>query len=127
MDQANLDLMTPCFPGWSWKLLNPVCWLYFAGIPVSVLFLRRLVRPEAGTRTLFLIFALTLVVLDLLYLARGEGERSAMYIIPFLVVPAAHLIDRIGHETRSIVPLAATVCFLAAQCWFTETMLYTYW
>ena len=27
----------------------------------------------------------------------------------------------------SIVPLAATVCFLAAQCWFTETMLYTYW
>ena len=127
MDQANLDLLTPRFPGWSWKLLNPVCWLYFAGIPVSVLFLRRLVRPEAGTRTLFLIFALTLVVLDLLYLARGEGERSAMYIIPFLVVPAAHLIDRIGHETRSIIPLAATLCFLAAQCWFTEMMLYTYW
>jgi len=126
-DQANLDLLTPRFPGWSWKFLNPLCWLYFAGIPVSLLFLRRLVKPEAATRTLFLMFALTLVVLDLLYLARGEGERSAMYIIPFLVAPAAHMIDCIGHETRSIVPLAATVCFLAAQCWFTETMLYTYW
>mgnify|MGYP007111973671 FL=1 len=56
-----------------------------------------------------------------------EPLVPAMYIIPFLVAPAAHMIDCIGHETRSIVPLAATVCFLAAQCWFTETMLYTYW
>ena len=126
-DQANLDLITPRFPWWAWKFLNPLCWLYFAGIPVSVLFLRRLLKPEPDTRTLFLLFALTLLVLDLFYLARGEGERSAMYIIPFLVVPAAHLLDRIGRETRSIGPLAATVCFLAAQCWLTETMLYTYW
>ena len=50
-----------------------------------------------------------------------------MFFVFALVVPAAHMIDCIGHETRSIVPLAATVCFLAAQCWFTETMLYTYW
>ena len=126
-DQANLDLITPRFPWWTWKVLNPLCWLYFAGIPVSVLFFRRLFKPEAGTRALFLMFALTLVVLDLLYLARGEGERSAMYIIPFLVVPAAHMLDRIGQQTRGITPLAATLCFMAAQCWFTEVMLYTYW
>lgn len=126
-DQANLDLMTPRFPWWSWKILNPLCWLYFAGIPVSVLFVRRLLKPEPETRILFLGFALTLVVLDMLYLARGEGERSAMYIIPFLVVPAAHMLDGIAHRTRSIAPLAATVCFMAAQCWLTEVMLYTYW
>jgi hypothetical protein len=101
--------------------------LYFAGIPVSVLFLRRVLKPEADTRTLFLIFGATLVVLDVLYLARGEGERSAMYIIPFLVIPAAHVLDCIGRRTHSIAPLAATVCFMAAQCWLTEVMLYTYW
>jgi hypothetical protein len=126
-DQANLDLITPRFPWWSWKILNPLCWLYFAGIPVSVLFLRRVLKPEADTRTLFLIFGATLVVLDVLYLARGEGERSAMYIIPFLVIPAAHVLDCIGRRTHSIAPLAATVCFMAAQCWLTEVMLYTYW
>ncbi len=126
-DQAHLDLITPRFPWWAWKVLNPLCWLYFAGIPVSVLFFRRLLKPDADTRALFLVFALTLVVLDMLYLARGEGERSAMYIMPFMVVPAAHMIDRIGLEIRGIAPMAATVCFMAAQCWFTETMLYTYW
>ena len=126
-DQAQLDMITPRFPSWTWKILNPLCWLYYAGIPVSVLFFKRLLRSEPQTKTLFLIFALTLLALNLLYLARGEGERSAMYIIPFVVIPAAHMIDRIGHETRSIAPLAATVCFMAAQCWFTEAMLYTYW
>ena len=54
-----------------WTFLNPACWFFFAGIPVSLLFLHRLRYPEPDTRALFLIFAMTLVMLNLLYLARG--------------------------------------------------------
>jgi MFS family permease len=126
-DQRALDLYAPRWPWWAWKLLNPLAWLYFAGIPVSVLFFRRLVRPEADTRILFIIFALTLLVLDVLYLARGEGERSALYVFPFVLVPAAHALHRIGEDARSHAPLLATAAFLAFQCWLTESYLYTYW
>lgn len=126
-DQANLDLVTPRFAAWTWRLLNPACWFYFAGIPVSVLFVWRLCRPEPETRPLFIVFALTLLALNLLYLARGEGERSAMYIMPFVALPAAHLLDRLGAEAQSLKPLGATCVFLAVQCWLTESVLYMYW
>ena len=42
IDQINLDLLTPRYPSWFWKLANPACWFFFAGIPVSVLFVWRL-------------------------------------------------------------------------------------
>lgn len=127
MDQAKLDLITPRLSGWVYRFLNPVCWFYFAGIPVSLLFLWRLLRPEPGTRTLFLIVGLTLFVLNLLYLGRGEGERSAVYVFPLLVVPAAHALDQLCIRSRSLAPLAATLAFLAFQCWLTEAYFYTYW
>ena len=127
-DQFHLDQLTPRYPGWMWRILNPACWFFFAGIPVSLLFLWRLARPEQdASKPLFLAFALTLVVLNLLYLARGEGERSALYIFPFLVLPAAHALDRLCNAARSITPLAATLAFLAFQCWFVESYFYTYW
>ena len=126
-DQFELDQKMPRFPSWTWKFLNPLCWVYFAGIPVTVLFLARLRRPEAATRALFIVFALTLLILDALYVARGEGERSAMYVFPFMVLPAAHALDEIGARTRSLAPLAATLSFLAFQCWLTESYFYTYW
>ncbi len=126
-DQAHLDLYTPRFPGWAFRFLNPACWFFFAGIPVSLLFLWRIMRPEPDTKALFLICALTLIVLDVLYLGRGEGERSALYIFPFVALPAAHLMHRIGEEARSAVPFAATAAFLAFQCWLVESYFYTYW
>jgi len=126
-DQLELDQVTPRYPSWTWKFLNPLCWLYFAGIPVSVLFFARLRYPQTNTRTLFIIFALTLVILDVLYLARGEGERSAMYVFPFMALPAAHLLDQLGARIKSFGPLAATLGFLAFQCWLTESYFYTYW
>ncbi|MBN2311137.1 MAG: glycosyltransferase family 39 protein [Candidatus Hydrogenedentes bacterium] len=126
-DQLNLDIFAPRYPGWVYRFFNPACWLFFAGIPVSVLFIWRLARPDADTKALFLVFAGTLIVLDILYLARGEGERSAMYILPFMALPAAHLLDRIGLAARSCRPMLVTFAFLAVQTWLIETWLYTYW
>jgi hypothetical protein len=126
-DQIELEKLSPRYPSWAWKFLNPLDWLYFAGIPVSVLFFWRLLKSEAASKTLFIVIALTLVGLDLLYLARGEGERSAMYILPFMLVPAAHALDRLGQVSSRISPLLVTLSALAFQCWFTETVFFTYW
>lgn len=126
-DQMNLDKETPRFAWWAWKVLNPACWFFFAGIPVSVLFVWRLARPAPDTKAQFVVFALTLIVLSLLYLARGEGERSAMYIMPFVVLPAAHLLDTLGRTARSHGPLITTLVFLACQVWVIECFFYTYW
>ena len=127
MDQAKLDQITPRFPGWIYRFLNPLTFFYFAGIPVSLLFLWRLRWPERDTKARFLVFALTLLALNVLYLSRGEGERSALYIFPFLAVPAAHALDELCRKARSVTPLAATLAFLAFQCWLTESYFYTYW
>ena len=127
LDQANLDLMTPRFPSWAFKFINPACWFFYAGIPVSVLFVWRIARPDTDTKALFIVFALTLLTLTLLYFGRGEGERSAMYIFPFVALPAAHLLNQFGRAEGSHGPLAATLVFMALQCWLMESCLYTFW
>ena len=127
IDQANMDQVTPRYPSWVWRIANPACLFYFAGIPVSLMFVWRLLRPEPKTKAAFAVFAATLLALNFLYLARGEGERSAMYVLPFLVLPAAHWLDQAGRAGRSLTPLMASVCFLAFQCWLTESYFYTFW
>lgn len=126
-DQVNLDKYTPRYPAWMWKFLNPLCWFFFAGIPVSMMFMRALKRADESARTLFWLFLATLFVLNLLYLARGEGERSAMYVLPFVIIPAAYAVDQLARTHRSLAPLVATLLFLALQCWAIESYLYTYW
>jgi hypothetical protein len=126
-DQIHLDKVQPRYPGWTFKFFNPLSWAFFAGIPTTVLFLWRLFKPDTQSKTLFAVFALTLVVIAPLYLARGEGERSAMYVLPFIVVPAAHVLDELGQRARSLQPLAMTFVFLLAQSWLIESYLYTFW
>jgi hypothetical protein len=126
-DQANLDLMDPRWPAWTFRVLNPLSWLFFAGIPVSVLALRRCQAAFSREGRLFLVIGLTLLAFDILYLARGEGERSAMYVMPFLVLPAAHLLDEISAAARSWRPLTLTLACLGVQCIAIEAILYTYW
>lgn len=126
-DQANLDLMDPRWPAWAFKIVNPMCWFFFAGIPVSVLALRRMTSSFAPDRRVFLVIGLALLAFDILYLARGEGERSAMYIMPFIVLPAAHMLDEICAAAQSWRPLAITLACLGVQCIATEAILYTYW
>jgi hypothetical protein len=127
LDQAQLDEITPRLPAWTYRILNPFCWFYFAGIPMSVLFLWELFRGDRARRARWVVFALMLLVLNLLYLARGEGERSALYMIPFVIIPAASHLERLGRDTCGHGPLLATLGFLAFQTWFTETFFYTYW
>ena len=144
LDQYNLDRFTPRYPGWTFRLIfNPAAWFYFAGIPVSLLFLRQLLAavpfrgerettdvgggPALGPRATVAAFALAAVALNFLYLARGEGERSALYLMPFLVGPAALWLAGVCERARSAEPLWAMLGFLAFQCWVTELYFYTYW
>lgn len=127
LDQHHLDQFTPRLHAWVYRLLNPLCWFYFTGIPIALLWFQRLRRPEPQTRGLFLVFLGTALVLNLLYLARGEGERSALYLFPFLVLPAAHLLHAYCSATQTRAPLFATLAFLLAQTWLTEMLFYTYW
>lgn len=126
-DQYHLDELTPRLASWTYKILNPACWFYFAGIPMSVLFLREFLRGDAALRGQWVLFLLTLVALNFLYLARGEGERSALYMIPFVVIPAATYLAQGCARPGKNGPLVATLAFLAFQTWFTETFFYTYW
>jgi len=126
-DQANLDLIDPRWPSWAFKIVNPLCWFFFAGIPVSVLAARRMQSMLWREGRLFAVIGLTLLAFDILYLARGEGERSAMYIMPFIVLPAAHMLDEVCAAARSWRPLTVTLAFLGIQCIAIEAILYTYW
>jgi hypothetical protein len=50
-----------------------------------------------------------------------------MYVLPFMVLPGAHLLDQVGGAARSLAPLAVTAVFLALQYWAIESVLYTFW
>jgi len=126
-DQRHLDELTPRLPAWTYRFLNPLCWFYFGGIPLSLLAIREVIRGEKARRATWIIVVLTLLALNLLYLARGEGERSAMYMIPFMVLPAACHLERGITSGKSGGALWVTALFLMFQCWFTETFFYTYW
>lgn len=148
-DQHHLDRLTPRYPAWTFRLLfNPLTFFYFAGFPVSLLALTGALRltcclrrqAQAGrnrspARTgAALTFhetvtacLTTVCVLNLLYLARGEGERSALYLFPFLVVPAARLAAAARHRTGSDALLAAAMTLMAVQTIITEILFYTYW
>ncbi len=126
-DQANLDLVDPRFPALWFKLVNPLCWFFFAGVPVSVLFLGCFADAQLRKSALVWIVGLSLLAFDILYLARGEGERSAMYIMPFLALAAALRLDRLVAEAGDWRPLTATLAFLGLQGVAIECILYTYW
>ena len=67
------------------------------------------------------------LALNFLYLARGEGERSAMYLYPFLIAPAAHALAEICGRERRTAALWTVLAFLAGQTLLTEMLFYTYW
>ncbi|MCP4642869.1 MAG: glycosyltransferase family 39 protein, partial [bacterium] len=127
LDQIHVTVVEGRWPAWTWKIVNPACWFYFAGIPISLLFIRRLAKPQGDTKPLFIVFALTFLAINLLYLARGEGERSAMYVLPFVVLPAAHRLDELVRRQGSARPLVATLASLGFLCWLTELHFDTYW
>ncbi|HOH50410.1 MAG TPA: glycosyltransferase family 39 protein [Candidatus Hydrogenedentes bacterium] len=139
-DQHHLDELDPRYPGWTFRVFfNPATWFYFAGIPVSLLFLGACARPgraarEPGgeealfpPRTVLVLLVLGALALNFLYLARGEGERSALYLYPFLIAPAAHALAGICERERRAAALWTVLAFLAGQTLLTEMLFYTYW
>ena len=90
--------------------------------------------PEPGgedalfsPRTVLVLLVLGVLALNFLYLARGEGERSAMYLYPFLIAPAAHALAEICGRERRTAALWTVLAFLAGQTLLTEMLFYTYW
>ncbi len=126
-DQSLLDRLGPRYPWWAWKFFNPMCWIFFVGIPITVLTYQFVANAKGQSRVIAIILVGTLLGLNMLYLARGEGERSAMYIFPFFVLPAAMRLNEMVCAQNAVTPLAVTVFFMAFQTWFVESYLYTYW
>jgi hypothetical protein len=126
-DQLSLDLKEPRYPGWVYRFVNPFTFFIFAGIPVSLLFVGRYLRRRTPQIPILWVLLATAFVLNLLYMGRGEGERSALYIFPFLVIPAASYLQELQERVESARPLLLTAGCLAFQCWVMESLLYTYW
>lgn len=127
--EQRLDLASQT-DRWSapwWRLFHPLSIIYYVGIPVSVLFVQRLRRPDAIQHATFVMMALTFLFLNLVVPARGEMERTGLYMYPLLIAPAAHLLTTRWQQTRSEAPLAAVLGFLAFQSWLTEYLFWTYW
>jgi len=126
LDQYYLDELSPRWPAWTFRFWNPLTWFYFAGIPISLLYLWRL-RWPGPHKAWMAVLTLTLLTLNLLYLARGEGERSALYLFPFLIAGATLALEPFLREGEPLRPLFAVTIFLVLQCWVTELLFYTYW
>ncbi len=133
MDLHNMELYTPRASYWIWRFGNPFEVLFFAGIPVAVLFaLEWANRARAGTsrsRTdKYLIAAFVmLVVFNFAYLGKSENARVSSFYFPFIIVPASLYLLRTVRETNSRTALYATVLVLFVQTWLMETLLYMYW
>lgn len=132
-DLHQMGLYTPRASYWIWRFGNPFEVLFFAGIPVAVLFaLEWAKRVRTGTsrsRTdKYLIAAFVmLVVFNFAYLGKSENARVSSFYFPFIIVPASLYLLRTVRETNSRTALYATVILLFVQTWLMETLLYMYW
>ena len=95
---------------WKWALANPVEFLVFLGIPVSCLFLGRLVTAVRGLRKGWrdtdwgvLVIGGLLVALNLLGLNRGEVSRLWMFLMPGCLVAAAAQIESYAPYRRAVL------------------------
>ncbi len=123
----DLSNQTDRWPDLWWRLFHPLSVIYYVGIPVSVLCVQRLWKPDAIQHPTFMMMVLTFVFLNAVVPARGEMERTGLYMYPLLIGPAAHLLTTRWQQSRSEAPLAVAVGFLAFQCWVTEYLFWTYW
>jgi hypothetical protein len=123
----SLSFQVDRWPSPAWLVLNPMAVLYYAGIPVCVLGVRRLIHPDATTRASMLIMILAFLLINCIVPARGEMERTGLFLYPFLIAPAAECLAAFWQKGRSEAPVAAVLAFMAFQCWLTEAMFQGYW
>jgi len=132
-DLHQMKLYTPRASYWIWRFGNPFEVLFFAGIPVAVLFVaewanRVRTRASRSRTDKYLIAALVmLVVFNFAYLGKSENARVSSFYFPFIIVPASLYLLRVIRETTLRTALYVTVILLFVQTWWMETLLYMYW
>lgn len=107
--------------GWYlWPPLTALALTFYAGIPVLLLSMHavRSLPPEA--RALARCGLFVFVSLALLFLGTGEGERAAYYAYPFLLLPAALLLDHDARVRGSLVLTATALGLCALQSWIMQ-------
>jgi len=132
-DLFFMETYTPRASYWIWRFANPVEVMFFAGIPVTVMFLAEWVsRLAAGawrSRTdKYLIAGLAMMlVFNFTYLGKSEQARVSGFYFPFIIVPAAIYLHRVARQSGSEKIVTLSVALLLAQTWLMETLLYMYW
>jgi len=133
-DVINQDLYTPRAPYIIWRLGTPIAVLFFAGIPVAGLFALWIRRGISGNNPLSTVrdgaayyfgFLATLIVFDLLYFGRGEGERAWVFLLPFIITPAGALMAHRIAKPDAVLLWTLGVTFV--QTFVMEALLFTYW
>jgi len=123
-DIQSLQIISPRYSLWWFKLFTPLSWIYFTGIPILFGFINQLRTKERIERTEIIVFLLTLLILNFAYIAPGEGERSALYVFPFFLIPALRFWQ---HHFKHTQVFVAVSFFLLFQIILTESLFYTYW
>lgn len=123
-DIQSLQIISPRYSLWWFKLFTPLSWIYFTGIPILLGFLGQLKTKERSGKTEIIVFLLTLLILNFAYIAPGEGERSALYVFPFFLVPAIRFWQNYFSNARIF---GVVTLFLLFQTVLTESLFYTYW
>ncbi len=123
-DIHALQIIAPRYSLWWFKFFNPLSWAYFTGIPILVGFIGQIGTKNKNERSEFIVFFITFLIFNFAYIAPGEGERSALYVFPFFLVPALQFWQR---HFNNIYVFNAVVSFLIFQSILTEVLFYTYW
>ncbi len=106
---VHLDLERPYLP---WVLLHTYDWALFAGLPLVLGSLLLLRVPNTGIRRMAWALWLSVLVLAVSGVARGETARVWSFFTPFVVIVAAALV----HENRgawTVLTVAHAAMFLA--------------
>lgn len=85
----HLGLERPYAP---WVFLHTYDWVLFAGLPLALASLLLLRRPNTGARRLAWALWLSVLVLAVSGMARGETARVWSFFTPFVLIAAAGLV-----------------------------------
>ena len=132
-DLFFMETYTPRASYWIWRFANPVEVLFFAGVPVTVLFFaewtsRLRTKAWRSRADIHLIAGLAmLIVFNFMYLGKSEMARVSGFYFPFIIAPAALYLHRMSDRKGSYCIVCVTAGLLLAQTWLMETLLYIYW
>lgn len=125
-DLEEIESISPRYSLWWFKILNVWSWLYYAGMPITIGFLLSLFNKKSWFSANFYLFFITFLTLNLTYIAPGEGERSSLYIYPFLLLQSyTHQKSELLKNSHNLFNSIFT--FQLFQSVLTECLFYTYW